>query len=186
MNHRPIKMDDLGLLGPLYTFHDIARRKFLPHYTPKFYDTFDELFEGIAKNEVKRALIAISNSSNGLVEDNEQRIQALSLKVIDTFQQPIKLHIGSKYPNTLESLKKIYSHPMAIKETQGFFKKYSHLTFIATNSTAGAIEEHLNQKEVHAAVIAGEAALDHYGLLNIAKDIADEPNNATTFCLVEK
>lgn len=179
-------MDDLGLLGPLYTFHDIARRKFLPHYEPKFYDTFDQLFEAIEKKEVNKALVAISNSGSGPVANNEERIEELSLRVIDTFELPIKLHIGSKYPNTLESLKKVYSHPMAIKQTQGFFKKYSRLTFIATNSTAGAIEEHLHHREVHAAVIAGEAALEHYRILSIAKDIADEPNNATTFCLVEK
>ena len=179
-------MNDLGLLGPAYTFHDIARRKFLPHYKAHHYDTFQEVFKALVEEKISYALIATENSSTGTVDTNQAVIDAHQYQIVETFSLPINLQIGSRFPNTLDGIRKIYSHPMAIKETKAFFSKYSSITFIATSSTAGAIEEHLNHNEKDAAVIAGQEALEHYGLLNLAKNIEDYQNNKTTFCLIKK
>lgn len=179
-------MGELGLLGPEYTFHDIARNKFLPHYTPVYYDSFTEIFSALNEGQISHALIATKNSSSGSIDNNKEIIDSAEYQVVDTLSLPIHLQIGSRFPNTLQGIRKIYSHPMAIKETSSFFSKYSHINFVSTSSTAGAIEELLNQNEEKAAVIAGQEALDHYQLLNVARNIEDEPNNTTTFLLIKK
>ena len=179
-------MGDLGLLGPEYTFHDMARAKFLPHYAAHYFDSFTEIFEALREGKITHALVATENSSSGLIERNAERISSEGHSIIDSFTLPIQLQVGSRFPRTLDRIKKIYSHPMAIKETSRFFRKYSHITFISTSSTAAAIEELLNHNERDAAVIAGQEALAHYQLLNVAKNIQDEPNNQTTFTFIKK
>jgi prephenate dehydratase len=179
-------MNKLAVLGPKNTFHDIARRKYLPHLEPYFFDTFDEIFQALNKGLVTKALIAIRNSSSGFVGNNLDRIKIGGFSILEEFELPVNLYLGSNYPNTLESLDKIYSHPMAIEETQQYFSKYSHIKFISTASTAGAVEEIKNNNEQHAAVIASKEALSDSGLLVISERIEDEPNNATTFNLIEK
>lgn len=179
-------MNKLALLGPKHTFHDLARRKYLPHYEPNFFDTFDEVFKALKSGKVSKALIAIRNNSSGFVSDNLDKIKMGGYKVIEEFELPVNLYLGSKFPNTMESIKKIYSHPMAIKETQKYFRKYSHIKFIATASTAGAIEEARHNTDHHVAVIASKEALENSKLLVISESIEDEPNNATTFNLIEK
>lgn len=179
-------MDSLGLLGPEFTYHDIARKRFIPHFKPTFFNSFDDIFSAIKEGRVNKALIALKNSTSGLVGDNIERINAAGYKVLEKFDMPIHLCLGSSYPNTLTSIKKIYSHPMAIEETQKYFRKYSHITFISSESTAGAISELQNITDRHTAVIASREALDNHSLLMISENIEDEPNNSTTFALVEK
>ena len=74
---------------------------------------------------------------------------------------------------------------MAIKETQKFFSKYSHITFISSTSTAGAIQELINNREKTAAVISSKEAIETNNLLLIAENIEDHPDNKTTFTLIE-
>lgn len=179
-------MSKIAVLGPENTFHDIARKKYIPHFEPQFFNNFDEIFEALQVGRVSSALIAIKNSSSGFVSNNLERIKSNGYRIVEEFDLPVNLHLGSKFPNSLESIRKIYSHPMAIKETQKYFRKYSHIKFIATASTAGAIEEVQNNNETNVAVIASREALVDGRLLLISANIEDEPNNATTFSLIEK
>ena len=178
-------MDNLGLLGPENTYHDIARKRYLPHLSPNFYRNFDDIFSALREGKVSKALVALKNSTSGFVGDNLERIKKSGFKVIGEFDMPIHLCLGSSHPNTLTSIKKIYSHPMAIKETQKYFRKYSHITFISSESTAGAIAELKNVNDPHTGVICSKEALDENALLMISENIEDEPNNSTTFGLIE-
>ena len=178
-------MNSLGLLGPENTYHDIARKRYLPHFKPNFYKSFDELFRALKEGKINKALVALRNSTSGFVNDNLDTIKKSGFKVIEEFEMPIHLYLGSVQPNTLKSIRKIYSHPMAIKETQKYFRKYSHITFISSESTTGAIQELKNNRDPYAAVISSKEALDKNELLTISEHIEDEPNNSTTFGLIE-
>ncbi|OEK03590.1 hypothetical protein BFP97_19620 [Roseivirga sp. 4D4] len=179
-------MTNLGLLGPENTYHDIARKRFLPNVKPTFYKNFDEVFSALKEGKINRALIAIKNSTSGFVSNNLEKIKLGGFKVVEEFDLPIHLCLGSINPNSLHSIRKIYSHPMAIKETQRFFRKYSHITFISSTSTAGAIDELKNNRDPHGAVISSMEALENNALHVISENIEDEPNNSTTFSLIEK
>ena len=179
-------MNNIGLLGPEDTYHDITRKRYLPGEKPTFYKNFDDIFSALKEGRINRALIAIKNSTSGFVSNNLDKIKNGGFKIIEEFELPIHLCLGSIHPNSLSSIKKIYSHPMAIKETQRFFSKYSHITFIASTSTAGAIDELKNNRDPHGAVISSAEALENNALHVISRNIEDEPNNSTTFSLIEK
>ncbi|GAB5527970.1 MAG: hypothetical protein Roseis2KO_58420 [Roseivirga sp.] len=178
-------MTDLGLLGPENTYHDIARRRYIPHLSYTFFNSFDDIFTALKEGRVKKALVAIRNSTSGLVSNNLERIRNYGFNVSEQFELPVHLYLGSTHPNTIKSIRKIYSHPMAIKETQSFFSRYHHITFISSTSTAGAIDELKNSNDQKAAVIASEEALEKNNLLVISKNIEDHPDNTTTFSLIE-
>lgn len=179
-------MDKLGILGPENTFHDIARKKYIPQYPVLYYNDFDSIFTALASDNITKAFIAIENNSSGLVGNNLERIEKTGLAILATYDLPIKLHLGSLNARKIEELSKIYSHPMAIKETVHFFSAYPNITFEATRSTAAAIEKALKTKTRGVGVISSKQALAASPLLTIAESIEDEPNNATTFCLIEK
>ncbi|NVK85386.1 MAG: hypothetical protein HWE21_13765 [Cytophagia bacterium] len=177
-------MIDLGLLGPENTFHDLARKRFLPQLTFEYFKTFDEIFQAIKSGQVKQALIALRNSHSGAVGENHELIKENGLSLIKEFVLPVNLCLGSLYPNSIESIKKIYSHPMAIKETTEYFSHYSHIKFVASSSTAGAIEELRNSHNKLAGVISSKEALEAQGFLIISEGIQDEAHNSTTFGLI--
>ena len=177
-------MTDLGLLGPENTFHDLARKRFLPHLNPFYFKTFDEIFQALKSGEINQALIALRNSHSGIVSNNEEIIQQKGLKILEEFELPVNLCLGSLYPNTIETVKRIFSHPMAIKETTAFFSNYSHIKFVASSSTAGAIEELRNSHDQRAGVISSKEALQEQQFLIISENIQDEAQNSTTFGLI--
>ena len=178
-------MTELGLLGPANTYHDITRKRYLPHLSYRYFFNFNDIFEALNNGTIGKALVAVKNSSSGLVNDNLERISQ-DYSHLETFELPINLCLGSAFPNTVASIKKIFSHHMAIKETQHYFSKYHHITFIASASTAGAVDELLNNKEKHAAVISSKEAIEANKLLLLAENIEDERNNATTFYLISR
>ena len=178
-------MKELGILGPENTYHDIARKRYVPHLSYAFFNSFDDIFQALKDGKIKKALLAIKNNTSGKVNDNIERIKSYGFKVREQFDLPIHLHIGSKVPNTIQGIKKIYSHPMAIRETQKFFSKYHHITFISSASTAGAIDELRSSHEPQTAVISSKEAIEKNNLLIISENIEDHADNTTTFSLIE-
>ncbi len=178
-------MADLGILGPRYTYHDLAREKFLPDQSYAFYASFEDIFSALKKGKIRRALVAITNNSSGKVSDNLERIKKEGFKLIKQFDLPIHLYLGSKKQTTIERIRKIYSHPMAIKETRRFFSKYSHITFVASSSTSGAIDELKFNRKDAAAVISSKEAIMMNDLTVITENIEDYADNTTTFSLIE-
>lgn len=177
-------MNDLGILGPENTYHDIARKKYLPELSYTFFNSFEDIFTALQQGKIKKALIAIKNSTSGLVSNNLDKIKAYGFQVKDQFELPIHLCLASLKPNTIQGIKKIYSHPMAIKETQKYFSKYHHITFISSTSTAGAIDELRNNYERGTAVISSKEAVEKNNLSLISENIEDHPDNKTTFSLI--
>lgn len=178
-------MNDLGLLGPQYTYHDLARATFLKGLSYTYYASFDSIFAALKDGEIKQALVAISNNQSGKVGDNLTQIEKNNFKQKAHYDLPIHLCLGSNYNFPLSHIKKIYSHPMAIKETQVYFSKFSQITFVSSKSTAGAIKELKKDEHGRAAVISSKAAIEFYKLHLIAENIEDHDNNMTTFCLIE-
>lgn len=177
-------MTDLGLLGPENTFHDLARRRFLPHLNHRYFNSFDEIFQALKTGEIGQALIALKNSGSGKVGNNQELIRSKGLQIVEEFELPVNLCLGSLFPNTITSIKRVFSHPMAIKETTHYFSKYSHIKFVASSSTAGAIDELRNSHDRHAGVISSSEALSQQGMLIISENIQDEVDNSTTFGLI--
>lgn len=178
-------MTELGILGPENTYHDIARKRYLPHLSYTFFSSFDDIFKALKEGKVKKALVAIRNNTSGLVSNNLDRIKSYGFQIREQFDLPVHLYLGSLKPNTIASIKKIYSHPMAIKETQKYFSKYHHITFISSTSTAGAIAEMKNSHDSETAVISSREALETNNLLIISENIEDHSDNTTTFSLIE-
>lgn len=178
-------MADLGTLGPEHTYHDIARKRFMPHLSYKFFYSFEEIFKALKEGKIEKALVAVKNSTSGKVSNNLEQIKHYGFKIRKQFNMPIHLYLGSKLPNKIMDIKKIYSHPMAIKETRKFFSGYHHITFISSASTASAIHELKHSKEKTTAVISSREALEKNNLLIISEKIEDHADNSTTFNLVE-
>jgi prephenate dehydratase len=177
-------MKELGLLGPQYTYHDLARATFLGELSYAYFNSFESIFAALKKGEIKQALVAIKNNNSGIVGDNQKIIDKEKFKQLEQFDLPIHLCIGCKAKLSLRQINKIYSHPMAIKETQRYFSKYSHITFVASISTAGAIDELNNNKKDGVAVISSIEAIEGNGLHLITKNIEDLSNNTTSFALI--
>ena len=84
----------------------------------------------------------------------------------------------------LNEVRRVYSHPAALQQCRHFFAAHDWLTAVASYDTAGAAREVAAGGRADEAAIAAEGCAARYGLQVLARDIADEPENVTTFVVV--
>ena len=87
---------------------------------------------------------------------------------------------------TLDSLRVVESHPVALAQCAGFLERHAWLQPRAAYDTAGAAREVARANDPTRGAIAGRPAADRYGLAVLATDVEDRPDNQTRFILVSR
>lgn len=173
-------MNNVGILGPRHTFHDIATHTFLTHLTPVYFQNFEAIFKAVDEQTIDSALVGISNSLAGSVGDNKKRI-AKEYNLLKTYDLRIKLCLGVIKAIDLSEIKAVYSHAMAIQEAKLFFQKNPNITPHIAASTSESIKQVKEDNTGSSAVIASREALEASGLFCLVEGLEDHPDNFTTF-----
>jgi prephenate dehydratase len=103
----------------------------------------------------------------------------------------INFHLISFEGNTLENIKQVYSHPVALGQIRQFLHEHKHIQALEFSDTAGAVNmikqkyKDSNNKYNYGAVASAFAA-HTYGMTIIKEDILENQNNYTRFFLLKK
>jgi prephenate dehydratase len=87
---------------------------------------------------------------------------------------------------TLQSLRAVESHPIALAQCAGFLQRHAWLEARAAYDTAGAAREVARSNDPTRGAIAGRPAAARYGLVVLAADVEDRPDNQTRFVVVSR
>lgn len=87
---------------------------------------------------------------------------------------------------TLQSLRVVESHPVALAQCAGFLERHAWLEGRAAYDTAGAAREVARSNDPTRGAIAGRPAAARYGLVVLAADVEDRPDNQTRFVVVSR
>ena len=173
----------IGTLGPKFSFHDIVRMEYLEDYQYLYYERFNAIFSALQNGAIQAALIAIKNSIHGNINTNQKTITKNKLKVLNTFELHIALHLAVKSPISVNQVKNIYAHPIAWNECQHYLQTLD-VNHIVSSSNSQALKDLLSDNTANSAAISGDEAILHYGLHKIEENIQDKASNITTFLLV--
>ena len=86
---------------------------------------------------------------------------------------------------TLEGLRRIQSHPVALAQCERFFAAHPGIAKAVAEDTAGSVRQIMERFDPTVAAIAGEHAAEQYGAVILAAGIEDDPNNFTRFALLQ-
>jgi chorismate mutase/prephenate dehydratase len=86
---------------------------------------------------------------------------------------------------TLDTIKKVYSHPQALGQSQ-LFLRHLGCEIISTYDTAGSVKMIKEQNIMDGAAIASARAAKIYGMKILAREIEDTPNNFTRFFILSR
>jgi prephenate dehydratase len=86
---------------------------------------------------------------------------------------------------SIEDIKEVYSHPMALLQCKEFFRQYPYIKLVEDVDTAEVAKRIHDQKLTGIGAIASKAAAKLYGLNIIAKEIQTIKNNSTRFVVVQ-
>ncbi len=155
-----------------------------PAITPVPRPTFDSAFRSIEEGAADAFLAPVENSLAGSVVRVYDLLLTSNLAIVAETILPIEHRLIACPGATLESLKSVASHPMALAQCEHFFVAHPHLKRIPAEDTAGSVREVLARGDKTSAAIAGRRAAEHYGGIILAADIQDDTENFTRFVLL--
>ena len=141
----------------------------------------------VVSGRATHGLLPVENAIAGPVAEAHAAIAAASeVEVVGEIVLPIGQCLLAPPGATLESLRGVYSHPVALQQCARFFEEHPHLRPHEAYDTAGAARDVAARGRWCDAAIAGRRAAARYGLSILLEDISDRPDNETRFRIVAR
>lgn len=161
-------------------FSEQASLQFLPQAEAVGFRSFGEAFAATLSGDCDYACLPVENSLAGSINQTYDLLSDSVLHVVG--EQIVRVHhnLLAKPGIKLADVKRVYSHPQALAQCQGFLMKH-HLEAVTDFDTAGAAKLLAENGGEGKAAIASKRAADIYGLELLAEHIEDMDFNYTRF-----
>jgi prephenate dehydratase len=146
--------------------------------------TFDAAFEALNEGAADALMAPIENTLAGSVVRVYDLLLESSLVITAETILPIEHHLIGFPDVTLEEVRSVASHPMALAQCERFFLQHPGLRRVPAEDTAGSVRMVLEKGDQTAAAIAGRRAAEFYGGTILAESIQDNAENFTRFVLL--
>ncbi|MDJ0646541.1 MAG: prephenate dehydratase [Flavobacteriaceae bacterium] len=148
--------------------------------------SFTEIPELVNNEVVDGAVMAIENSLAGAILPNYALIDEFNLTIHGEVHLPIHHHLMGLKGQTLDDIREVWSHPMAILQCRKFFREHRQIKLIEATDTAEVALQIQQKKHKGIAAIASKNAAKIYNLEIIADKIQTRKQNYTRFFILKK
>jgi prephenate dehydratase len=146
--------------------------------------TFEAAFRAIDERAADALLAPVENTLAGsVVRVYDLLLQSRFTIVAETILL-IEHHLIGCPGATLQGIRSVASHPMALAQCERFFSAHPELKRVPAEDTAGSVREVLSRGDKSCAAIAGRRAAEHYRGVILAESIQDNAENFTRFVLL--
>jgi len=146
--------------------------------------TFDAAFKAVPEGAADALLVPVENSLAGSVVRVYDLLLESDLAIVAETILPIEHHLIGCPGATLQGLRSVASHPMALAQCERFFSSHPGIKRVPAEDTAGSVRAALARGDKSGAAIAGRRAAEHYLGVILAEDIQDNAENFTRFVLL--
>lgn len=146
--------------------------------------TFDAAFHSIVEGAADAVLAPVENSLAGSVARVFDLLLESRLAIVAETILPIEMHLIALPGASLEDIRSVASHPMALAQCERFFAAHPQWKRVPAEDTAGSVREVLSRGDKSCAAIAGSRAAEHYHGVILAERIQDNSENFTRFVLL--
>lgn len=171
-----------GIKGSFH--HQVAENYFSELIELEECISFESLVKNVIKDTSSKGIMALENSIAGSIIPNYALIDHYNLQITGEYYLDIHHNLLALKGQTIEDIKEVQSHPMALLQCAVFFSKYQHIKLIESSDTAETAKRIQEQKLLGVAAIASKKAAELYNLEIVANDIHTVKNNTTRFVIV--
>jgi len=150
----------------------------------KAYPSFKAMLEAVIEGHVDRAVLPIENTTAGSVYESYDLLLRFNLSLVGEEVVDVRHCLLGVANASLESLRRIHSHPQALSQCSEFLASLPHCEGVSATNTALAAKHVRALNDPGEAAIASEEAGVHFGLTVLKRDIANQPVNYTRFVVV--
>jgi prephenate dehydratase len=145
---------------------------------------FDALFATLAAGAADRALVPVENTLTGSIHQNYDRLRDSPFHVVGEQRLRIEQCLIGLTGSSLEHLRRVRSHPVALGQCLGFFREHPGIEAVATADTAGAVREIVELGDPSEGALASRLAAPLHGAALLSTGVEDDPENYTRFLLL--
>lgn len=146
---------------------------------------FQEVGSAVDTGTAEYGLLPVENTLVGsVVASYDVLASQQSLVVVGEAIAPIHHCLLGVPGSRLDHIRRVHSHPVALAQCTRFLTSHRELEAVAVYDTAGAARDVATAADPTLAAIAGISAAERYGLLVLAENIEDRPDNQTRFLAV--
>jgi len=173
--------------GELGAFSEEAVREFFgADAVPVPRREFRDLGAAVLSGEADFGMLPIENSLAGSVLPAHDVLLGSELEVVGEVIRPIRLCLLSVAAASLDSVRRVLSHPVALAQCTRYLMGHPEMEALAVYDTAGAAREVAEKGDPGLGAIAGRGAAGRYGLALLAEEIQDRDDNQTRFLVVAR
>jgi prephenate dehydratase len=174
--------------GELGAFSEEAvRRAFSPHEQPVPCRENREVARLVADRGADAGVLPVENTLAGSVPASYDAVLA-EPEIHVTAEVVIPIHhcVLGVPGSSIESLKTVESHPVALAQCGAWFERHPSIAARAAYDTAGAARDVAQSADPARGAIASRIAAERYHLEVLAENVEDRPDNQTRFVVLER
>jgi prephenate dehydratase len=147
---------------------------------------FEDVIGAVDSGRAALGVLPTENSIAGPVADSVAAISRSALVVTGTTSLAIHLVLLALPGATIESLRSVESHPVALRQCKRFLAAHPHLAPVEGYDTAGAARDVASSGDPTRGAIASARAGELNGLIVVATGVEDRSDNVTQFAIVAR
>ena len=172
-----------GIKGSFH--HLVALNYFGPTVEVTECISFQEIIDKLSQKEAQRGVMALENSIAGSILPNYALIDDYDMHVIGEYNFFIDHNLMCYENQTLEDIKEVHSHPMALLQCKEFFNDYDRISLVEATDTAKVAQLISIEKLKGIAAIGSKEAAKTYNLNVLSESIQTINNNVTRFVILK-
>ena len=161
----------------------IACHDVYPDHEAMACPTFEDAFQAVSSGTASLGMIPIENSIAGRVADIHHLLPASGLHIIGEYFLPVHYCLVAPKGATLETIRKVRSHPQALGQCRKRLRKHGFEAEIGAD-TAGSAHQVAEMNDPAYAALAPRLAAEVYGLEILGENWEDEEHNTTRFVVL--
>lgn len=176
----------ISIQGETGSFHETAAKKYFNYDEFDIVPcaTFDQTLQVVTEGKADFAVMAIENARSGSMLYNYTLIRESGMKILGEQNLRIKQNLMALKGQTMEDIKEIRSHPIALAQCMTFLNQHPGITLIETEDTAASARV-VSQKQLKGVAAIGPInAAQLYDLEILAEGIETYKQNYTRFVVV--
>ncbi|HUG52219.1 MAG TPA: prephenate dehydratase [Vicinamibacteria bacterium] len=145
---------------------------------------FEDVFLAVESGQAAHGVLPIENTLAGSVQASYDLLAERSLTIVGETVRRIRHALLAPRGAQVPALRQVLSHPVALAQCEGFFRRHAHIEPVPVYDTAGAVERVVREGRTEQGAIASRRAADLYGADVLEESVEDHPENYTRFLLV--
>jgi len=184
-------MKKVAIQGYKGCFHEEAARTFYAQsgLVPDILecDTFEGLYRALENEAADAAVMAIENTVSGGLIHNFELLRRYDRKIKGEVYLRIKQNLMALPGQSIEDIKEVRTHYMAINQTRDFFQRECPwITLVESEDTAKSAAEIAGNKLFGVGAVASSLAADLYSLEILRESIETYKQNFTRFLIFDE